>query len=198
MGPLSNFNLEKLGQNSKENKDNLRENDVWLSPPNGWIKANFDGASKGNPGKARCGGVLRDYNCNIIRARDIPLGITTSHKAEMTGAHYMIKLARDTKCRNLWLEGDSKNIVNILNEKNDPAWDISNLLRDYKNDLNFFHKVFMSHNYRETNTLANWMANLEIKSNDIVMWTDQLRMDDDLKVRYNYERNISREGKIHF
>lgn len=79
----------------------MRENSIWLSPPNGWIKANFDGASKGNPGKASCGGVIRDYNCNIIRAQDIPLGITSIHKVEMVGAHYMIKLAKDTGCRNL-------------------------------------------------------------------------------------------------
>ena len=114
----------------------------------------------------------------------------------MARAVYMIKLAKEIGCRNIWLEGDSRNIVNILNNKNDPAWNTSNLLWEFKEDLNFFQNVFISHNYHETNTCANWMANLAIKSNDIVTWTDQLSMYDDLKAKSNYERNISREGKI--
>lgn len=108
----------------------------------------------------------------------------------------MIKMAKDTGCRNLWLEGNFKSIVNILHDKNDPTWEIYNLLKDYKNDLKIFYKVFISHNYHETNTLADWMTNLVVKSNDIVTGTDQRSMDDDLKARCNYERNISREGKI--
>lgn len=30
----------------------------WSFPPNQWFKANFDGAAKGNPGPASCGGVI--------------------------------------------------------------------------------------------------------------------------------------------
>ena len=114
----------------------------------------------------------------------------------MAGALYMIKLAKETRCRNLRLEGDSRNIVNILNDKNDLAWNITNLFWEYKEELKFFEKVFISHNYHEMNTCANWMANMGIKSNDIVIWIDQLNMDDDLKDKNNYERYMSREGKI--
>lgn len=31
-------------------------------PPEGWVKLNFDGASKRNPRLARCGGLLRNDN----------------------------------------------------------------------------------------------------------------------------------------
>ena len=103
----------------------------------------------------------------------------------MEGAHYMIKLAKDTSGRNLWLEGDSRNIINILNNKHDPAWNISNILSESKEGLNFFHNVFISHNYCEKNILADWMANMAIQSNDIITWTDQLSMDDVLRAKGN-------------
>lgn len=80
----------------------------------------------------------------------------------------MIKLAKEIGCRNLWLEGDSKNIVNILNDKNDHVSDISNLHRECQNNLNFFNKVYISHKFWETDTLADWMANLAMKSSDMV------------------------------
>ena len=32
----------------------------WESPPDGWVLMNTDGAAKGNPGPAACGGILRN------------------------------------------------------------------------------------------------------------------------------------------
>jgi len=36
--------------------------DTWLPPPQHVFQLNFDGASKGNPGKAEFGGIFRDHN----------------------------------------------------------------------------------------------------------------------------------------
>ena len=41
------------------------------------------------------------------------------------------------------------------------------------------------------------MANLAVQSNDIVTWTNKLSMDDVLREKGNFERNISQEGEIH-
>jgi hypothetical protein len=38
----------------------------WKPPPLGSLKLNFDGASKGNPGRTGLGGVIRDSKGNII------------------------------------------------------------------------------------------------------------------------------------
>ena len=90
----------------------------------GWIKGNFDGAAKGNPRKAGCGGIIRDHAINTIDAIAIPIGILTSHRAEATAALYTMKLAVETGSRYLWLEGDSLIIINMLNEKTPSTWTI--------------------------------------------------------------------------
>ena len=44
-------------------KDNVaRKECKWVSPPIGWKKLNFDGASRGNPGKVGLGCIIRSEN----------------------------------------------------------------------------------------------------------------------------------------
>lgn len=62
----------------------------------GWIKGNFDGATKGNPGKTGCGGVLRDHTSRIVDAISIPIVISASHKAEATTTLYTMRMVVDS------------------------------------------------------------------------------------------------------
>ncbi|KAL0427613.1 UNVERIFIED_CONTAM: putative ribonuclease H protein [Sesamum latifolium] len=55
----------------------------WVPPVLGWIKLNSDGASKGNPGIAGGGGILRDNNGRGIFAFQLFFGTTTSTFAEL-------------------------------------------------------------------------------------------------------------------
>ena len=111
----------------------------------GWIKGNFDGATKGNPSKVGCGGVLRDHTCRIIHAITIPIGISTSHKVEEMVALYNMRLAVETSYQNLWMEGDSLNIINMLNGKSLITWSIEAILTEIKNLMKKFDKVIFSH-----------------------------------------------------
>ena len=120
-------------------------------PPNGWIKGNFDGASKGNLGRAGCGGVLRDEVGNVIDSIAIPIGISNSHIAEFTAALYTIKLSFDLGYSKLWLEGDSLNIINTLNNKNSSSWSIEATIKEIKTLIQKFEKVAISHIYCEAN-----------------------------------------------
>lgn len=114
----------KLSDNPKLQNDNPRLTIMWNSPPNGWIKGNFDGAAKGNLGSAGCGGVLRDHMGNVIDVIAIPIGRTNSHITKAMAALYTMRIDVDLGCLNLWLEGDSLNIVNILNNKSSISWTI--------------------------------------------------------------------------
>ncbi|KAL0443394.1 UNVERIFIED_CONTAM: putative ribonuclease H protein [Sesamum latifolium] len=46
----------------------------WLKPEPGWVKLNTNGASKGNPGLAGAGGIVRDYEGKVILAFFEPIG----------------------------------------------------------------------------------------------------------------------------
>ena len=44
-----------LSIDSNMKKEDLRLKTRWKDPPMGWLKGNFDGVAKGNPGKEGCG-----------------------------------------------------------------------------------------------------------------------------------------------
>ena len=56
--------IELGGRKKEKAKDRkmIRQEAKWLLPPKGWHKANFDRASKGNPGSSRSGGIIKNEN----------------------------------------------------------------------------------------------------------------------------------------
>lgn len=153
--PTFHFNTPLQSEDPNLKIDNPRFTIRWNTPPNGWIKVNFDGAAKGNSGRARCGGVLRDHVGNVIYAITVPIGHSNSHISEATTSLYTIKIAVDLGYPDLWLEGDSLNIVNILNKKNSISWTIEATVMEIKSQVHKFEKVFISHTYREANGAAD-------------------------------------------
>ena len=122
-----NINPMKMtGTSTKQNEH--REGVIWSSPPLGWLKADFDGSSKENLGRARCGGVLRHHYRIEMDSMSIPTGHSISHKEKVIVALYTLRMVVETGYRNLWLEGDSLNIINMLNNKNMVTWNIDEVL----------------------------------------------------------------------
>lgn len=132
------------------------------------MKINFDGASKGNPGVAGCGVVLRDEwgICKIIKC--IPIGKQTNHVTEAMAAYHGIILAKEAKCTKVWCEGDSLNIINCLNMKFPPSWSISNAIKATRKISEEFEMCVFTHVYREANSCADWAANLACQSENII------------------------------
>jgi ribonuclease HI len=185
-----------LTDNPKLLIDNPRLTTKWNLPPFGWIKGNFDGAAKGNPGNAGCGGVLRDHMGNVIDAIAIPIGHSNSHIAEATAALYTMRIAVELGCPNLWLEGDSLNIVNILNNKCSTSWSIEVTIKEMKNLIQNFEKIVFTHTYREANLVADWIANYAILKGQRARWIDDLSNHFDLKAIIHYESTHAEVGNI--
>lgn len=186
----------KLSDNPKLQNDNPRLTIMWNSPSNGWIKGNFDGATKGNPRRAGCGGVLRDHMGNVIDAIAIPIGRTNSHIAEATAALYTMRIVVDLGCPNLWLEGDSLNIVNILNNKSSISWTIEATIKEIKHLIQNFEKIVITHTFREASGVADWIANYAVLKGQMVRWTDDLINHIDLKAIIHYETIHAQVRKI--
>lgn len=86
---------------------------------------------------------------------------------EVSAAHQSLKLARDTGVINLWLEGDSKNIIDCLNEKNEPMWMIVNIIKECIQIPKSFDNIYVAHEYRKANQVADRLANWEVKNDEL-------------------------------
>jgi len=62
-------------------------------PPPGFVKLNFDGASKGNPGPMGFGVILRDCEGKILHYAAVYLGVNTNNVAKLWSLLRGVKLA---------------------------------------------------------------------------------------------------------
>ena len=58
--------------------------DRWKVPQNGFIKLNYGGASKGNPGQAGARGIFRNSRGEVCRVYALDLGYATNNEAKLT------------------------------------------------------------------------------------------------------------------
>ena len=115
----------------------------WSPPRLHFIKANFDGASRGNPGPAGYGVVLRNSEGKILEMEAGFLGETTNNVAELTGLLRGLQMAIDKGHQKVILEGDSQIIIRLIKrilhgcdpEKISPSWRLHGILEDFRHHL---------------------------------------------------------------
>lgn len=92
---------------------------------------NFDGASKGNPGKTGYGGVFRDHFGSPHLIYLGSKGWDTNNSAELEGLWQDLTLAQDNRFFPLIIEGDSQIIINMATKlmQGTPTRKISNSWR---------------------------------------------------------------------
>ena len=66
----------------------------WEFPSPGWVKINTDGAARGFPGLATCGGIFRESMGEFIGAFSVFLDIQTALVAEFYGVIYALEEAQ--------------------------------------------------------------------------------------------------------
>ncbi|KAL0373102.1 UNVERIFIED_CONTAM: putative ribonuclease H protein [Sesamum calycinum] len=141
----------------------------WLRPIVGWWKLNCDGASKGNPGRAGAGGLIRDCRGRMFLAFAIGLDIQMNVFSKLFVIVKGLQLARDASCTHLYIEIDAKVVLQII--ANDTgAWQIQHLLTR----LRILHRgiiIVVSHVYREENQLTDYLANQACGLNTILVLT---------------------------
>lgn len=112
----------------------------WLSPPCYWTKCNSDGAAKGAPGLASCGGIFRGHNAAALGCFAANLGVSFALHAELMGAMLAIEMAYKKGWHNFWLEYDSKLIIQVFSSIDIVPWKLRNrwsncLLLTKKNEI---------------------------------------------------------------
>lgn len=122
----------------------------------------FDGASKGNPGKAGAGAVLYKNDVEIWSTSRY-LGNQTNNYAECFSMTLGITEACNREIKNLVVEGDSMLIINHLKKK----WKVNNknlknLYLSIEKKLERFDNISFKHIYRNYNKRADELANIGV------------------------------------
>ena len=114
--------------------------------------------------------MIRNSNGDFVGGMAIPLGCQTNHVAEASAALYGLMYAKDLNLANIWIEGDSLNIINCLKKIYPPSWKISNIITKAGYIINSFQNCIISHNYREENGLADWASNVACCNDQKIIW----------------------------
>ncbi|KAI3443768.1 hypothetical protein Pfo_000433 [Paulownia fortunei] len=132
---------------------------TWLEPAQGWIKLNSDGASKGNPGIAGAGGLLRNWNGDVLVAFYEAIGVQTNSVAELHAVLRGLMLAIERGFTRIWIEVDSKLVVQLLTGNSMANWTHQSFItRDRSLLRGVEYKI--THLLREGNKVADCLANM--------------------------------------
>ncbi|KAG6429608.1 hypothetical protein SASPL_107660 [Salvia splendens] len=123
----------------------------------------FDGASKGNPGQAGAGAVLRSDDGNLICRLREGLGVATNNFAEYRGFILGLRYALTKGFTSVRVRGDSKlvcmQIQGLWKVKNQ---NISGLFDEAKKLKDRFLSFQIIHILRDLNSEADTLANLAV------------------------------------
>eukprot|EP00253_Pinus_taeda_P027885 PITA_27885 len=132
-----------------------------------FIKLNFDGASKGNPGEAGFGGIFRD-NSNQVRWIFADWGgEMTNNEAEFWALHQGLRIAVRNGYSNLEITGDSQIAVEMLKklsngrnwEKVTNSWRTAEIVQEIADLLQRIEYKVINHVRRKGNQAADFLAN---------------------------------------
>ncbi|KAJ3689417.1 hypothetical protein LUZ61_018581 [Rhynchospora tenuis] len=124
----------------------------------------FDGASKGNPGKAGAGAVVRSKDGRVIAKLREGLGNATNNVAEYRALLLGLKYAVEKGCKNIQVQGDSNLVVKTQvngqwKGRKEHVKDLCNKVKELENKFDSFKIKFVK---REFNVDADAQANLGV------------------------------------
>ena len=155
-------------------KDNItRKECKWVAPLIGWKKLKFDGASRGNPGKAGLGYIVRSENGYLLLKWAKPLGNVTNNIAELEALKEGLKLSIKINIRKLIIEGDSQVNLNAIRKWQTLNWILNAKLKSFHNLIYQFEEIIIQHIYREGNLESDKLANKGVEEEDFMYLVEQ-------------------------
>ena len=129
------------------------------SAPAAW-RANIDGGSRGNPGPAAYGVVIRNPRGEIVARLKKYIGRTTNNVAEYYGLIAALDYAQASSVRELHIESDSELLVKQMRgQYKVKSTDLQPLFERATKMSRSFGSFRISHVYREQNREADALAN---------------------------------------
>lgn len=80
------------------------------------VQLNFEGASKGNPGREGFGGIFKNHKGNVLQTFMGSIGWDTNNLVELEGLWQGLLLAQSHGLFPLIIEGYSQILINMVNQ----------------------------------------------------------------------------------
>ncbi|XP_042021370.1 uncharacterized protein Mb2253c-like [Salvia splendens] len=123
----------------------------------------FDGASKGNPGQAGAGAILRSADGNMVFRLHEGVGIATNNVAEYRGCILGLRYALTKGYKHICVRGDSKlvcmQVQGLWRTKTQNMTELCKIAKELKDQFLSFQ---IMHIERESNTEADAQANFGV------------------------------------
>lgn len=114
--------------------------------------------------------MVRDDQGIYLARYNKSLGTTMNNFVEAYVVWARIGYLRDNGYMKVIVEGDSKIIIDYLNNIAKASWEIKDLLDDYKIMLQYFQHYKIHHTFREGNIAADAMANFGLRQEVLKYW----------------------------
>lgn len=145
---------------------------IYQKSPEGFIKLNFDGAAKGNPGPAGFGGVFRNRQGEVEWIYAEHGGTMTNNEAEFMAVYQGLKISIRNGYKKIKIEGDSALVISTIRkliqgkqwEKVVKSWRTASVVQEIEEALKGIEYKITSHVRREGNKPAFCLANWEVKN----------------------------------
>ena len=163
----------------------------WRPPQPGFLKLNYDGASRGNPGQAGLGGIFRNSRGTVCRFYALDLGHATNNEAELVAVKQGLQIAIREQYQRIIVEGDSAMVTGILQklqqgtqwEKISQSWRTAAIIEELSQLVKRIQYLIPHHIRRKGNAAADYLANwgcdnverdMEGRPSDLI-WTVELQ-----------------------
>ncbi|GLJ58068.1 hypothetical protein SUGI_1494530 [Cryptomeria japonica] len=157
----------------------------WTKTIKGFWKLNFDGASRGNPGPAAYGWILRDCLGSPNALGGGCIGRNTSDLAEAEGLLRGINFCLHHRPPALCVKGDSQTVINLMKDgktKNGFLRPKIEEVREFRRRINC--PVEFQQINRSANKSADWLANWALDNKlakDLTVYEDEIKKREDFR-----------------
>ena len=118
--------------------------------------------------------MIRNDNGDCIASFSLLLGFQTNHYAEANIMCNVVKLAFEIGVTNLWLEGDSNNIIKCIIGNLHPSWMIANFIDETCETLAKFNRIHVTYILWEENPVADKFTNIGVGVDHKLNWLPRI------------------------
>ncbi|XP_057871389.2 uncharacterized protein LOC131077832 [Cryptomeria japonica] len=132
----------------------------WAPPPDGVLKINTDGSSRGNPGHAGIGGIGRSKDGDVVFCFSVYKGLYSNNLMEALAIKTAVERGCSLGWRRIICESDSQIVVDMLNNQrlDGVSWHLALMVRQILSVCSSLESVSFCHIPREWNTVADCLA----------------------------------------